>query len=68
MKNSQVFYEVCDVSPDDDWEPMGFMFDSKTEAEKELRDKKAHVPTAFLVRVVMTRCEASDHDRTLKAV
>lgn len=48
-RSSQVLYEICDAAPNGDWEPLGFMYDSKTEAEAALRLKRTVVPSAFLV-------------------
>jgi len=47
---------------------MGVMHESRAEAEHELREKKPYYPTAFLVRVVMTRCEEKSTHRHLQAV
>ena len=57
MERRQVLYEVCRSTPECAWDPMGPMFETKEEAECELLEKKPYYPTAFLVRVVMTRCE-----------
>lgn len=67
-RSSQVFYEICDAAPGGYWEPLGFMYDSKSQAENELRVKRKDVPTAFLVRVVMTKCDAGGRERSLKAI
>lgn len=67
-RSSQVLYEICDARPDGYWDPLGFMYYSKSQAENELRVKKKDVPTAFLVRVVMTKCDAGSRERSLKAV
>lgn len=47
---------------------MGLIYETKKEAERELLEKKPGYPTAFLVRVVMTRCDESIPKRYLHAV
>ncbi|MBX9658577.1 MAG: hypothetical protein K2X00_08410 [Nitrospiraceae bacterium] len=68
MTQCEVLYEVCYSTPEYGWEPMGVMHESRAEAEHELREKKPYYPTAFLVRVVMTRCEEKSTHRHLQAV
>lgn len=57
MERCQVLYEICYSTPEFGWEPMGMLYETREEAEFDLRDKKAYFPTAFLARVVMTRCD-----------
>ena len=63
----KVLYEICDTAPDGDWEPLGFMYDRREDAERELAKKQLSCPTAFLARVVMTRADvppAQDQPRS----
>lgn len=70
MPRSQVLYQVCDVSPDGDWEPLGLLFSDRTQGEQAFRrfKRRCPSPTAFLARVVFTRAEGAAPRRILKAV
>lgn len=57
MPRSQVLYAVYRSTPEYGWEPFGMMYEDRASAEQELREVKPHYPTAFLVRVVLTRIE-----------
>lgn len=47
---------------------MGGMHETRADAEHEIREKKPYYPTAFLVRIVKTRCEEKGVHRHLQAV
>lgn len=68
MTQCQVLYEVCYSTTECGWNPMGVMYETRKEAERELLEKKPYYPTAFLVRVVMTRCEEKMPARHLQAI
>lgn len=54
--------------PEYGWEPMGLIYETRNEAERELLEEKPYYPTAFLVRVVMTRYDERVSTRRLHAV
>lgn len=47
MKKHEVYYEVCRIDHDGTWEPMGFLFPAKADAERELREQKRHCRTGI---------------------
>lgn len=57
MKRSEVMYQVCDVSPDGEFEPLGLLFSDRTQGEQAFKRFKRRCPnpTAFLARVVCIR-------------
>ena len=68
MSRSQILYEICQSTHEDEWAPMGAMHEDKTEAEKALKELKPHYPTAFIARVIYTRLEESVIRTPLRAV
>jgi hypothetical protein len=69
MRRSEVMYQVCDVSPNGEWEPLGLLFNDRTQGEQQFRRFKRRCPslTAFLARVVShglkKRCRTGDGER-----
>lgn len=59
MPRSEILYQVCDTAPDGQWEPLGLLYNDRTQAGQELRRMKRLSPTVFLARVVYTRVNAS---------
>jgi len=68
MERTLVMYQVCYSSPEWAWETLDTAKPTREEAEQELREVKPRYPTAYVVRVVWSRCDASPASRPLKAV
>ncbi len=70
MKRSEVMYQVCDVAPNGEWEPLGLLFSDRTQGEQEFRRFRHRCPsyTAFLARVVYTRMNKTVPRRRRRAV
>jgi hypothetical protein len=63
-------YQVCDVSPDGEFGPLGLLLSDTTQGELEFRrfKRRCPSPTDFLARVVYTRVEETVPRRRPRAV
>ncbi|MFY4729109.1 hypothetical protein [Nitrospira sp. BLG_2] len=55
MTDHQTFYEVC-REDEEGFEPLGWSFATREEAEQRLRELLPNFPGAFVVRTTMSRC------------
>ncbi len=53
MRTAMMFYAVCEVAPDGEWDTCGCMHEDWAAAERDL----ARYPHGFLVRMTWTRCQ-----------
>ena len=55
MNTTWVHYEIC-MEDEDGLAPFDYHYDTKAEAEAELRKYLPQYPTLFIITVVKTRC------------
>ncbi len=53
MRTAMVFYAVCEVAPDGEWDTLGCLHEDLAEAERDL----ARYPHGFLICMTWTRCQ-----------
>jgi hypothetical protein len=68
MSQRLVLYQVCRVTEDSAWDPMGPLSLTKQAAERLLEQIKHTCPTAFIAQMVCTRMSPTRSVGALKLV